>query len=161
MLGLIACALAAEYFPQLDVGLVAQAALVHDVPEGAGAGDTPTLRMLSADAKVDKRQREHEAFLKIREEFDQTLPWLPTMIGWYEALASPEARFVKAVDKLLPKITHILNGATTIHKQGMTRAELVHRYEAQVGELEAYAADFPELFKLRSVLVDRVLAGMP
>lgn len=159
MLGLIACALADQHFPSLNVGLIAQYALVHDLVE-VYAGDTPTLRMPSADAKAEKQQREHDAYLRIKKEFVKTLPWLPILIGGYEARATPEARFVKALDKLLPKITHILNGAVTIHKQGMSGAELAVRYEAQIGELEAYAADFPELFELRAVLVDRVLTEL-
>jgi putative hydrolase of HD superfamily len=36
MLGWAACAIAATWFPQLDLGLVAQFALVHDAPEVYG-----------------------------------------------------------------------------------------------------------------------------
>lgn len=156
MLGLIACALADRHFPDLNVGLIAQYALVHDLVE-VYAGDTPTLRMPTAEAKAEKQHREHEAWRRIGREFGKTLPWVSVLIGDYEAKATPEARFVKALDKLLPKVTHILNGAVTIHKQGMCAAELAARYETQIGELEAYAADFPELFELRSLLVARVL----
>jgi 5'-deoxynucleotidase YfbR-like HD superfamily hydrolase len=156
MLGLIACAVADQHFPHLNIGLIAQYALVHDLVE-VYAGDTPTLRMPSADAKAEKLRREHDAYRHIQQEFGKTVPWLPIRIGGYEARATPEARFVKALDKLLPKITHILNSAVTIHKQGMSRSELAARYEAQIGELKAYAADFPELFELRKVLIDQVL----
>ena len=158
MLGLVACAIADQHFPNLNVGLIAQYALVHDLVE-VYAGDTPTLRMPSSDAKAEKAAREHAAFLRLQREFGGTLPWLPALIESYESRLTPEARFVKALDKLLPKITHILNGAVTIHKQGMNPAELAERYETQIGELQSYAADFPTLFELRSVLVDRVLAG--
>jgi putative hydrolase of HD superfamily len=159
MLGLIACALADQHFPDLNIGMIAQYALVHDLVE-VYAGDTPTLRMPTDDAKAEKQRREHEAYGRICREFGKTLPWLRILIGGYEARATPEARFVKALDKLLPKITHILNGAATIHKQGMSATELAERYETQIGELQAYAADFPELFELRAVLVDRVLAQL-
>jgi 5'-deoxynucleotidase YfbR-like HD superfamily hydrolase len=157
MLGLVACAVADEHFPHLNVGLVAQYALVHDLVE-VYAGDTPTLRMPSADAKAEKQRREHDAHMQIQKEFVGTLSWLPALIGDYEDRADPEARFVKALDKLLPKITHILNGAVTIRKQGMGIEELAERYESQIGELQEYAADFPALFELRAVLVERVLA---
>lgn len=159
MLGLIACAVAAELYPDMDFGLVAQYALVHDLVE-VYAGDTPTLRMPTADAKAEKQRREHEAYERIDAEFADTLPWLPDMILRYEELGDQEARFVKAVDKILPKVTHLLNGAVTIRQQGMSVAELDERYEQQIGEMQAYAADFPELFELRQVLVVRVLAQL-
>ncbi len=159
MLGLVACAIAQRHFPDLNVGLIAQYALVHDVPE-VYAGDTPTLQMPTADAKAEKQRREGQAQERITEEFADSLPWLPSRIAYYEARLDREARFVKALDKLLPKITHLCNGAVTIRQQGMSTAELAVRYETQIGELEAYAADFPELFELRAALVDRVLAVM-
>lgn len=156
MLGLVACAIAAQHFPLLDVGRIAQYALVHDLVE-VYAGDTPTLRMPTADIKADKQAREHAAFERIVTEFGTTLPWLPLTIGEYEAKALPEARFVKALDKLLPKVTHMLNGAVTIQKQGMSRSDLAARLDAQVGEMKAYAADFPELFDVYAVLAERLL----
>jgi putative hydrolases of HD superfamily len=159
MLGVIACALATEHFPGLDVGLVAQYALVHDLVE-AYAGDTPTLRLPSPEGKADKQRREHAAYQRIRAEFAHTLSWLPARIDEYETRSVPEARFVRAVDKLMPKITHVLNDAATICRQGMSRAELADRYDAQAAEMAAYAADFPELFELRAVLVDQVLARL-
>lgn len=157
MLGLVACAFAAAHLPHLNVGLIAQYALVHDLVE-VYAGDTPTLRVQSADAKAEKQHREHEALQRIKDELGATLPWVPDLIGEYESRTTAEARFVKAMDKLLPKITHILNGAATIHAQGMSRDELAARYTAQVGELRAYADDFPPLFDLRAQLVAQVLA---
>lgn len=157
MLGLTACALADRWVHlNLNVGLIAQYALVHDLVE-VYAGDTPTLRQPGADAKAAKKQREQEAQQRISREFVKTLPWLPSLIGGYEALATREARFVKALDKLLPKITHILNGAATVREQGMSLDEVAARYDAQVDELRAYAADFPELFDLRRELVALVL----
>jgi putative hydrolase of HD superfamily len=156
MLGLLACSLAQRWFPGLRVGLVAQYALVHDVVE-VYAGDTPTLRTQGADEKAAKQARERAAMMRLQGEFTGHLPWMPWMISTYEDLATPEARFVKLLDKLLPKITHILNGAVTIERQGMTRAELVARYEAQGRELDRYASEFPEVEELRRHLVDRVL----
>lgn len=155
MLGLIACALADRWYPALNKGQIAQYALVHDLVE-VYAGDMPTLRALSADAKAEKRAREHAAYQRIQREFTQ-LPWLAWTISCYEDLATPEARFVKALDKLLPKITHLLNGAATIRAQGVTRDELAARYEQQIDEIYAYAEGFNELFDLRAALVGMVL----
>jgi putative hydrolase of HD superfamily len=159
MLGLVACALAPHVRADLDVGLVAQYALVHDLVE-VYAGDTATLRMLSADAKAGKAHREHEAYLRIAEEF-KALPWLAERIADYEERRTPEARYVKALDKLLPKITHVLNKVATIREEGMTYAELEARYVVQEQEIRAYADDFPALLDLRADLVARVLAIFP
>jgi hypothetical protein len=88
MLGLIACAFAAAHLPQLDLGLIAQYALVHDLVE-VYAGDTPTLHPLSAQAKAAKLQREHDAWTRLHTEFDRTLPWVPDLIAGYEARTTP------------------------------------------------------------------------
>lgn len=157
MLGLVACALAPHVDPTLDVGLVAQYALVHDLVE-VYAGDTPTLRVMNADAKASKDVREYAAFLRIVDEYNATLPWLPETIHAYEQRQTREARYVKALHKLLPKITHLSNGCATLREQGMRFDELNRRYDVQVEELSAYAADFPALFDLRADLVGRVLS---
>jgi putative hydrolase of HD superfamily len=158
MLGLVACAFAARHLPDLDLGKVAQYALVHDLVE-VYAGDTPTLR-ISADEKAAKRGRERLALERIEREFALRLPWLPDTIHRYERQGDPEARYVKSLDKLLPKITHVLNGGVTLHQQAMGHEELGARYAAQGLELAGYAADFPPLLKLRTALVRQVLATL-
>jgi len=155
MLGLLACAFAAEHLPQLDLGLVAQLALVHDVVE-AYAGDTPTLR-IDADQQACKQAREAAALDRIRGEFATAYPWLVDSIACYEARQVPEARYVKALDKLVPKVTHLLNGGATMRQQGLTVGEVAARYERQLHELRGYAADFPALFELREELIGRLL----
>lgn len=154
MLGLIGCAFAARHLPDLDLGLVAQYALIHDLAE-VYAGDTPTLR-ITEDLLSAKASREARARDRITAEFGGTLPWVPEVIEAYERWATPEARYVKAMDKLLPKITHILNGGRTFRDMGMDRAELVARYGTQLEELRGYAADFPPLFDLREELITLV-----
>lgn len=160
MLGTVGCALARDYFPQLNPGLIAQYALVHDLPE-VYAGDTPTLRELSADAKAEKALREQAAADRIRDEVGDDLPWVPDMIAEYEARTTPEARFVKALDKLLPKITHISNDVLTVRQEGMDAEALAARYVAQRAELMQYASDFPQLLDLHAELVSLVLSLMP
>jgi putative hydrolase of HD superfamily len=108
MLGLIACAFAAAHDPSLDLGKIAQFALVHDLVE-AYAGDTNTFRMTDTEKWKDKEEREAAAFERIKNEFIETLPWVADTIEEYESLSSKEARFVKTMDKTLPKITRLLN----------------------------------------------------
>lgn len=157
MLALVACALAASVDHRLDVGLVAQYALVHDLVE-AYAGDTNTLRALGPAATADKRRRERDALARIVSEFGSALPWLPLRIAEYEARQVPEARYVWALDKLMPKITHLLNGARVLRIQGMSATELRLRYSDQAVELRRHAGDFPALLALHTDLVARVLA---
>jgi putative hydrolase of HD superfamily len=157
MLGLTASALASSWYrDRLDIGRVAQYALVHDLVE-VYAGDTPTLR-ITDDQRAAKHQREQAAYLRIAEEFALRLPWLATTIAEYELLRTPEARFVKALDKILPKVTHVLNGGRTLLNEGMTAASLDARLADQRAELGTYAGDFPELLALHDEMRARVVA---
>jgi len=155
MLGWIACALAARCFPTLDQGLVAQYALVHDAPE-VYAGDTPTLRITPA-GRAAKAAREHAALQRLHAEFTDRLPWFPAVLTDYEAQHAPEARYVRAVDKILPKIVHLLDGATGLLEQGMRSRELADVFTRQRADIAGYAAEFTELLHLHAELADRVI----
>lgn len=120
MLGLVACAFAERFAPELDRGMVAQFALVHDLVE-AYAGDTPTAYIMSDADHAGKEEREALALARIREEFDAELPWIGETIDAYESLATPEARFVKVMDKTLPKMVNIFNEGVTFKRQGNDR----------------------------------------
>lgn len=156
MLALIACAFAARH-PEmgLDVGLVAQFAIVHDLPE-VYAGDTPTLRALDPSAARDKQARENEAANRIARE-TSALPWAADVLEMYEQRELPEARYVKAMDKVLPKLTHILNGGVCIREGNMSLAEVAERYAEQDEEIRAYAGDFPLIFDLRAELIQDLM----
>jgi putative hydrolase of HD superfamily len=157
MLCLIACAFAARFFPKLDLGKVAQFAIVHDLVE-AYARDTNTLRALNPEQKAAKGRREWEAWLFIKNTLPG-LPWVANTIAEYEEQKAPEARYVRAVDKLLPKITHLLNDGAVLDEHDMGTTELTERYEEiQLPEMLSYAGEFLDLFVLRKDLVDRVLS---
>jgi putative hydrolases of HD superfamily len=155
-LGLLACSIAARFYPDLDLGLVAQFALAHDLVE-VFAKDTSTLRLLTAEQKADKKARERDGFERLVAMFGLDLPWVHLTIARYESQQTREARFVKALDKATPKITHILNGGVSAAAEDMTVDDLAARYEDQGRELEAYAADFPVVLELRKALVERML----
>jgi putative hydrolase of HD superfamily len=157
MLGWIAPALAqALYNGRLDIGLIAQFALIHDMPE-VYAGDTSTLRIDAAGRKA-KAAREHEAIERISAEFHGRLPWVPFMVRLYEEQELPEARFVRGLDKCLPKIVHLLDGAQGLREEGMGSAELAEVFEQQRGDMERYVGEFTALMDLRAELVSRVIA---
>ena len=159
MLAVIACALAerinaeGKRFPShYDVGRVAQFAIVHDLVE-AYAGDTNSL-IARTDAGPDdatrtKEAREAAALARIRSEFAVDFPWLTDTIDEYESLVSPEARFVKALDKVLPKITHLLNGGATLRQHGVDASNIDAVNGSQVAKMRAtYAADQPAVMAL-------------
>lgn len=153
MVSACACALAERLYPDsLDIGLVAQFAIVHDLVE-AYAMDTDSFG-ITAEGKEAKDAREHSAFLRIQDEFTETYPWLPTMIEKYEALDTREARFVKTVDKLMSKITHILNGGAYFKSKGMDEETMWNNYQSMVKIAEErYGAEFPEVLVLMGELI--------
>lgn len=155
MLGWLACAIAARCFPHLDLGLVAQFALIHDAPE-IYAGDTPTLR-ITTEGRAAKAAREHAALGRLHREFDPTLPWFPTAIAAYETQHSPEARFVRGLDKVMPKIVHLLDGATGLIEQRMCRTELAGVFRRQRADMATYCGEFTELMDLHAELVTQVM----
>jgi 5'-deoxynucleotidase YfbR-like HD superfamily hydrolase len=67
-LGIIGATLASKIYPSLDIGLITQFALVHDLVE-VYAGDTPTLMNINDTFLKQKEDREKEAFNKIKNEF--------------------------------------------------------------------------------------------
>lgn len=157
MLGLVACALAHQMDGSLDLGRVAQYATVHDLVE-VHAGDTNSLEMPTAERVAEKKVREERALVRLRVQFGGTLPWLVEAIVEYERQRTREARWVKAVDKLLPKITHLLNEARVLREQGLTEETLRARYAVQYVEMQRYAAEWPALLKLRTDLIEQVVA---
>jgi len=163
MLTLIACAIASEH-PELglDVGLVAQLCQVHDLVE-VYAGDTPTLN-ITAEERVIKAMREAEALQQLLREFHH-VPWLWGMLRRYEEQNCLESHFVRYVDKLMPKITHLLNDGAALAPQGVTTAkQLMARHIAQGFELKRKYPCFPpvdQLFDALTMRCDRDLTFKP
>lgn len=158
MLSLIACGLAQKYYPKLDIGLVAQFAMVHDLVE-AYAGDTPTLKINTA-GKLNKEQREREALERIGVEFSISFPLIPELLKRYEERKEPEARFVKAVDKIIPKTTHILNKGATLRAQKIKKKEAEITYKQQGKDMLEYAGEFTEILAIREELILRMLQSV-
>jgi putative hydrolase of HD superfamily len=156
MLGWLAPALATRWLPQLDVGLVAQFALIHDMPE-VYAGDTPTLR-ISDEGRAAKAEREAAAVDRLRGEFGYHLWWVTNTLDRYEAQVEPEARFVRGLDKCLPKIVHLLDGAAGLREERMGSTELAGVFARQEADMARYVGEFTDLMDLRAELVRQVVA---
>lgn len=155
MLGLVACGLAAR-LGHLDIGLVSQFALVHDLVE-VHAGDVNTFEAAPADI-ARKDRAEAAALDRIDTDHGLAFPWLPATIRAYEDRVCPEARFVKAVDKIMPLLTQVLNEMIPMARQGITHDRLVAHYDAQFDTMMGYAADFPEVMAVRADLVALTLS---
>lgn len=154
MLGVMATAFAATYVPRLDLGRVAQFSLVHDLVE-VYASDTPTFRAMSAEDVKEKEDREHAALLRIKQEFDASYPWIGQTIEAYERLDTPEARFVKLYDKLLPKFVHILHEGATARSLGHTKESAAEFHTDQYTKIQSsYGADQAEALALLASLID-------
>jgi 5'-deoxynucleotidase YfbR-like HD superfamily hydrolase len=156
MLGWIAPAVADRYFPELDAGLVAEFSLVHDAVE-VFAGDTPTLR-IDEDGRAAKAARERVAADRWHSEFSESLPRMPWMIDRYERQREPEARFVRALDKVMPKLVHVQNGCADLAQYGMTADELQVTLDKQRADIAAYAGEFGALMDLRDETAARIVA---
>lgn len=158
MLGLAACAFASRFAPHLEVGKVAQFALIHDLVE-VYAGDTVTsVKGYSPADHKEKEEREAAALARIQDEFGATLPWLPDTIAAYERLDTAEARFVKVIDKAMPKIANILNKGVTFKPQGHDKEsaeEFLSRQQAKLRE--SYGADQAEAMELLEMLGEEMV----
>lgn len=156
MLGLCACAIASSYAPHLNLGKIAQFALVHDLVE-AYAGDTSTIN-ISDELRKKKDEKEHEAFLRIKSEFEGVFPWIHTTIEEYETLASEEAKFIKTLDKCMPKITHLLNNGTALVKVLPEKEDARNNFNKLVKTLgESYGKNHPMILDLLSNLGKQTL----
>jgi putative hydrolase of HD superfamily len=157
MLGILGTALADRLYPDLNLGIVAQFALVHDLVE-VYAGDTPTLMGVNEEFFNQKEQREQLALQKIKTEFGGQFGWVHRTIEKYDTLGTKEARFVKVLDKILPKITVVLNNAKNINdKKLATKEGVLKTFALQREQVKKWAVDMPELLNLWEFFVAREL----
>ncbi len=96
-LAILACSLAVEIDPDLDLGKVCMFAIVHDVVE-IYAGDTSVWS--KAEHLQTKHEREKAAAEIIQDRF-KAFPWIGQTIAEYERKDTAEAKFVWALDKFM------------------------------------------------------------
>lgn len=141
MLGLVACELAPA---GLDRTKIAAFALVHDLAE-VYAGDTQTLVVTAAMLKA-KKARETAARARLATELGEG-SWLAELLATYEEQRVTEARFVRVIDKVLPRLTHALNGCAAA--QALTdRAGFDASHARQLQTLTEEYPEFPEALEL-------------
>lgn len=145
-LALSATELAAQYYPELDVGLVAQFSIIHDLPE-VSTGDVWTFDISDEDRAKKELAEKHAT-----EQLLQTLPpHTADLLRRYEKQVEPEARFVRFVDKILPAIINSVAGEANTFKQdhGVTNlAQLITIREATTKRLQALFPEYPFLYEI-------------
>lgn len=113
-LAFLGCTIAPQIDPNLDVGLIAQLAIVHDILE-IYAGDVSVWD--NSDKLSVKAANEEVAIKTIIKKYKH-LPWLIKTIKAYEHRDTGEAKFVFALDKLIALMfRHIDHGQAYIDKK--------------------------------------------
>lgn len=151
MVALVAPAIAEAHYPELDLIKVERFSKVHDFPE-LGAGDINTFDVTPAEL-AEKERREQEAvqgLLKILP------PSLAAALEEYERQDTPEAVFVRSVDKLLPNVMGIAGdglsvvredfGITTMNGLTTSHNKVHERLDAKFGH------DFPHIIGAHALL---------
>jgi 5'-deoxynucleotidase YfbR-like HD superfamily hydrolase len=149
-LALLAVELAADYYPELDVGLVSQYSLVHDLPESY-VGDTWTFGISDED-RAKKELAEKKATEKLLRELP---PHTAQLLKRYEQQIEPEARFVRLVDKLTPAIINMMAGdANTFSEDHGVRTleELIANLTGRSERLQKMFPEFEFIHMVRELI---------
>lgn len=149
-LALSAIELAANYYPELDVGLIAQFSLVHDLPE-LHTGDVWTFNI----SDEDRAKKELTEKAAIDQLLDELPPHVAQLLERYEAQQEPEARFVRFVDKILPAIINIMAGDANTFKEdyGINTVEQLNAgREARTAKLQAMFPEFQFIHLVRDLI---------
>jgi putative hydrolases of HD superfamily len=127
----------AGFFPELDTDLVIKFALIHDLVE-VHAGDT----YIFADPEKlnDKHARETAALQKLKADWPDLAP-LTELIEHYEKRDSKEAKFIYALDKIMPVMQIYINDGHTWGTENLTLTKLHEKKVDKVAlspEIEGY-----------------------
>lgn len=138
-LALTATELAADLYPDLDLGLVTQFGIVHDFPE-VYAGDVWTFEISDED-RIKKEQDEKEATERLMQELP---PFTAQLLDRYEKQTEPEARFVRFVDKLLPALINVISADASTFKDDHGVSSMEAFRAAHTGHSAKLRHMFPE-----------------
>ncbi|NCU31325.1 HD domain-containing protein [Candidatus Saccharibacteria bacterium] len=152
MLSLVASLLAEEYFPELNSGLVAKYANVHDLVE-IYVGDTPTYDISTAGLK-SKYEREADGVRQLALEYSGIAPSLVKLIEQFEEQEDPESRFVAIVDKLIPVLTHFPDEGVSMRRSFKLRSEHERSVQNRIDRFMKKYPDQEELLKIYDELAE-------
>lgn len=109
----------------LDLEKVILLCLAHDLVE-AYAGDS---FFYDDKARETKKEREAQALKKIRKEYN-SFTQLHQIIVEYEKGSSKEAKFVRAVDKLIPVLNIYIDGGRSWKEAGVSLENILSKKDA-------------------------------
>jgi putative hydrolase of HD superfamily len=143
-LALTALVLAPEHGPQLDLEQVLTMLLVHDLVE-VDAGDVPIYDTQAREAIEEvERAAAQRLFGLLPPEQGERL-----RAAWdaFEAAATPEARFARAVDRMQPMLVHWAGDGAAWAQRGITVAQ-------ERAFVEMITAWWPSLGPVAAAIVD-------
>lgn len=133
-----------QWFPELNKDLILRYALVHDIVE-VHAGDTFSYG--TAEELASKADREEKALEQLREEWADFSD-LTSTITVYESLENNEAKFVYALDKIMPILVIFIHEGYSWKKHNIT-AELLYKSKIdKVAKSPEILPYFHELYEL-------------
>jgi putative hydrolase of HD superfamily len=136
----------APYFPHLNRDKVIRLGLVHDLVE-VHAGDTfpygdPAL-------VASKKEREAAALVQLKKDWPDFTEFTDEL-EQYEERDSEEAKFVYALDKILPALINYLDGGRVWREHGITLDDARHEKATKVAVspiVNNYYEQLIEIFK--------------
>ncbi|MDP1580305.1 MAG: HD domain-containing protein [Candidatus Didemnitutus sp.] len=126
------------WFPQLDFERVLSIATVHDLGE-AISGDISAVDQVDGPAKL--AQERHDLLHLLSPAPSATTSALVSLWEEYNSASTPEAKFVKAIDKLETILQH---------NQGSNPVDFDYAFNLPYGQ--QYTSHDPVLVQLRAIL---------
>lgn len=147
LLAMVAPDLARELRPDLNIDLIRRFSLVHDMLE-IKTGDVATFSA-SPEEQAEKERREKAAL-------DELLTELPPLeaeaLEKYEAQDTPEARWVRYVDKLMPLLVDITGQGKRVVEEdfGISSLDQLRESHGKLSQKyrDMFDGEFPELDQL-------------
>jgi putative hydrolase of HD superfamily len=135
-----------NYFPKLNSDKIVKIALAHDMVE-VHAGDTFVYG--PKNETKDKEKREQEAQKKLEIDW-KDFPGMLQAIKEYKSRKSPEAKFVYALDKLIPAMMNYLGDGHVWKEHGISLGMVMAEKNKKIPvspEINDYLAQLFELLK--------------
>ncbi|MDI9354948.1 MAG: HD domain-containing protein [Cyanobium sp. MAG06] len=157
MLGLLCTSLTDKYYKdKMDIGLISQFVLIHDLVE-VYAGDTDTVLNKSTESIKLKEDKERLALEMLESKFYTSFPYITETIKKYESQDTKEARFVKIVDKLTPEITNIINNNAYFKNTNKNYEYIYNHFEFKTNKYKYLLEEFPEINEIFTLMKDKIL----